>query len=159
MLTKRWNLNILILLLCLIFGGCKPTEAPQKPAETSSTPGYLTGAYYNIWYPDAFRNKYLRKKLSPPQQPVLGEYNSEDVTVAERHIAWASRYGVDFFCIDFWPGWSYIEDRIDVFLGAKNIEDIQFCIFYETQALGYSCLLYTSPSPRDQRGSRMPSSA
>ena len=26
-------------------------------------------------------------------------------------------------------------------------------------ALLYSCLLYTSPSPRDQRGSRMPSSA
>ena len=25
--------------------------------------------------------------------------------------------------------------------------------------LGYDCLLYTSPSPRDQRGSRMPSSA
>ena len=26
-------------------------------------------------------------------------------------------------------------------------------------ALAYICLLYTSPSPRDQRGSRMPSSA
>ena len=26
-------------------------------------------------------------------------------------------------------------------------------------ALGGGCLLYTSPSPRDQRGSRMPSSA
>ena len=26
-------------------------------------------------------------------------------------------------------------------------------------SLGYTCLLYTSPSPRDQRGSRMPSSA
>ena len=26
-------------------------------------------------------------------------------------------------------------------------------------ALGIDCLLYTSPSPRDQRGSRMPSSA
>ena len=25
--------------------------------------------------------------------------------------------------------------------------------------LEYACLLYTSPSPRDQRGSRMPSSA
>ena len=25
--------------------------------------------------------------------------------------------------------------------------------------LAYDCLLYTSPSPRDQRGSRMPSSA
>ena len=27
------------------------------------------------------------------------------------------------------------------------------------QAPIYTCLLYTSPSPRDQRGSRMPSSA
>ena len=26
-------------------------------------------------------------------------------------------------------------------------------------ALAWGCLLYTSPSPRDQRGSRMPSSA
>ena len=26
-------------------------------------------------------------------------------------------------------------------------------------SLDYPCLLYTSPSPRDQRGSRMPSSA
>ena len=28
-----------------------------------------------------------------------------------------------------------------------------------THLHGYTCLLYTSPSPRDQRGSRMPSSA
>ena len=28
-----------------------------------------------------------------------------------------------------------------------------------TCQLGITCLLYTSPSPRDQRGSRMPSSA
>ena len=28
-----------------------------------------------------------------------------------------------------------------------------------TDLLEYDCLLYTSPSPRDQRGSRMPSSA
>ena len=27
------------------------------------------------------------------------------------------------------------------------------------QSFSYNCLLYTSPSPRDQRGSRMPSSA
>ena len=31
---------------------------------------------------------------------------------------------------------------------------------YETEGRHYAhCLLYTSPSPRDQRGSRMPSSA
>ena len=31
--------------------------------------------------------------------------------------------------------------------------------FVELDGQSYNCLLYTSPSPRDQRGSRMPSSA
>ena len=30
---------------------------------------------------------------------------------------------------------------------------------YKEVCTGSTCLLYTSPSPRDQRGSRMPSSA
>ena len=36
-------------------------------------------------------------------------------------------------------------------LGSKSIEDL-------VSDLNAVCLLYTSPSPRDQRGSRMPSS-
>ena len=32
-------------------------------------------------------------------------------------------------------------------------------VFTKDAVCDYSCLLYTSPSPRDQRGSRMPSSA
>ena len=31
--------------------------------------------------------------------------------------------------------------------------------FSDVQPTDWACLLYTSPSPRDQRGSRMPSSA
>ena len=31
--------------------------------------------------------------------------------------------------------------------------------FHICRAMAWTCLLYTSPSPRDQRGSRMPSSA
>ena len=31
--------------------------------------------------------------------------------------------------------------------------------FTQEEIYDYACLLYTSPSPRDQRGSRMPSSA
>ena len=41
-------------------------------------------------------------------------------------------------------------DHIDVGTGLKVLEALQ---------IDGSCLLYTSPSPRDQRGSRMPSSA
>ena len=39
----------------------------------------------------------------------------------------------------------------------RAVNDISFTL-KENQTLGI-CLLYTSPSPRDQRGSRMPSSA
>ena len=44
-------------------------------------------------------------------------------------------------------------DRFAGFIMAK------FGSSYEDIAVIYNCLLYTSPSPRDQRGSRMPSSA
>ena len=36
---------------------------------------------------------------------------------------------------------------------------IASAVFYVIIAMAIYCLLYTSPSPRDQRGSRMPSSA
>ena len=39
-------------------------------------------------------------------------------------------------------------------IGATNLRLIDFDIVDAT-----NCLLYTSPSPRDQRGARMPSSA
>ena len=38
-------------------------------------------------------------------------------------------------------------------------QDKQFYYCFGCGAGGNACLLYTSPSPRDQRGSRMPSSA
>ena len=42
----------------------------------------------------------------------------------------------------------------------RNIDAIDFQLLeYADAGLSLTCLLYTSPSPRDQRGSRMPSSA
>ena len=43
-----------------------------------------------------------------------------------------------------------VEQEVSDFLSSRTIDRL---IIY------YACLLYTSPSPRDQRGSRMPSSA
>ena len=73
--------------------------------------------------------------------------------------------GVEFGCP---PGKGY--DYKDLANMLKNINDYigqraTFTYFQRTQAGSYRqplykcCLLYTSPSPRDQRGSRMPSSA
>ena len=42
----------------------------------------------------------------------------------------------------------------------QNKQDFRNLIFINiSKPLSENCLLYTSPSPRDQRGSRMPSSA
>ena len=51
-------------------------------------------------------------------------------------------------------------DGIDSFFGGKlAFEQRFYCPEFLKLNQVYYCLLYTSPSPRDQRGSRMPSSA
>ena len=42
---------------------------------------------------------------------------------------------------------------------SESSESFEAAIENAVERTGKTCLLYTSPSPRDQRGSRMPSSA
>ena len=46
-----------------------------------------------------------------------------------------------------------------IYLMVGSGETNDFTTLYQQIIFVYICLLYTSPSPRDQRGSRMPSSA
>ena len=46
------------------------------------------------------------------------------------------------------------KSRIDT-----NKKGEEYYVYYDLDAWGYSCLLYTSPSPRDRQKSRIPSSA
>ena len=46
-----------------------------------------------------------------------------------------------------------VEGLLDLLKALSNLEHVDFELLY------LSCLLYTSPSPRDKRQSRMPSSA
>ena len=46
-----------------------------------------------------------------------------------------------------------------VFLEQEMQLMVKDAVLADVAAQGTPCLLYTSPSPRDQRGSRMPSSA
>ena len=54
--------------------------------------------------------------------------------------------------IIFVPGLMIIHKYFDMFSG----HELQVAVYTSLICI---CLLYTSPSPRDQRGSRMPSSA
>ena len=60
------------------------------------------------------------------------------------------------------------DDRLMIITGPCSIHDESAALDYANRLVKlreslsekvYICLLYTSPSPRDQRGSRMPSSA
>ena len=53
--------------------------------------------------------------------------------------------------------WKNRSSRGRQFISANN--ELQNTLQEGEKGFSYSCLLYTSPSPRDQRGSRMPSSA
>ena len=122
----RLLMSLIILLMFIV--GCGPPP-PKQP---------LVGAYYYLWFPRNFwKMGYLRRYLKPPQSPVLGSYNSSDPETAERHIAWCSRYGIDFLAIDWWPNYPQRNKPLeDGFLQASNIQDIKWCIFYETPSLG-----------------------
>ena len=52
--------------------------------------------------------------------------------------------------------WGTTPATIDACLSVADRMDVQVCIHTDTLN---DCLLYTSPSPRDMRRSRMPSSA
>ena len=74
------------------------------------------------------------------------------------HLGWflGSGFSVQTWAMDPWAGstghdWMKGDLFVDL---AASLERARF-----DYLLVEDCLLYTSPSPRDQRGSRMPSSA
>ena len=66
-----------------------------------------------------------------------------------RHLEQLMVFKPDYVTCTYGAGGSTREKTLDIVCEVKNKFSIPVA----------SCLLYTSPSPRDQRGSRMPSSA
>lgn len=126
------------LILALALGLAACGQSREKPGPVLQNDRYLVGATYYIWYPLNFYFGFMRGALKPPQSPSMGLYDSSDPKVAERHIAWCSRYGIDFLAVSWWPNKPEINPAIDKgLLKARNLKDIKFCIFYETWGVGW----------------------
>ena len=70
----------------------------------------------------------------------------------DRHVVLAHEPGRRLLGMDAFRDFATVEYR------REGLERVGL-LDYATDAVNDICLLYTSPSPRDQRGSRMPSSA
>ena len=81
--------------------------------------------------------------------------------------AWLVTFGTVFFTATTILGWGYYSERcLEFLVGVKGIKPFRL-VWVAVVVLGsvasfdliWTCLLYTSPSPRDRQKSRMPSSA
>ena len=89
--------------------------------------------------------KASRKKIKEIIPTLKSKYNT-DMIIANGENA-TSGYGLSK------------KDAEELFSSGIDILTLGNHAWDQRDMLSYICLLYTSPSPRDQRGSRMPSSA
>ena len=95
------------------------------------------GAYYSDWFPSNSAQGTLRQHLLPRQGADPTRVDSSDPQVAEQAIAQATRSGITFFALDWWPSRPAQNRNVDTFVRAKNLRDIKFCLLYETWDLGF----------------------
>jgi Glycosyltransferase WbsX len=102
---------------------------------------YSIGVYYYPgWRSDYINWKDIKGlpgsrspgKPWPDREPLLGYYPEEEPWVAEKHIEWASQYGINFFAYDwYWDGKQPEYDHaLKNYLQAKNKSKLQFCLLW-----------------------------
>jgi hypothetical protein len=111
---RRKRLSVFcLLLLCLCVVPSVTTtvkEIFQQASDQVVVDDITVGVYYYPWHADDFhrgsRNDgYLRSKLQPPQQPMLGEYDDRRPEVVAQHLQWAKQANIKLWVCSWWgPG-------------------------------------------------------
>lgn len=96
--------------------------------------------YYPGWGSDSTNWKDIKGasdsrspgKPWPERQPLLGYYPEEEPWVADKQIAWASQYGINFFAYDwYWDGSKPEYDHaLKNYLKAGSTRKLQFCLLW-----------------------------
>jgi len=102
----------------------------------------MVGAYYYIWWglpSPPYRNHWNECIKGTP---FLGEYNSSDPEIADKHIILAKQHKISFFAVS-WLGTSEWYDHRYVdgqnlkggFLKASHLSQFNFCLYYESKII------------------------
>lgn len=117
------------------------SHQPAQEPEKSVFSDLMVGAYYYGWWrKPGVPGGHWRSGGNDPggnpeytNTPVLGEYDSREEEVINRHIAWAKEAGIDFFAVSWWgPNEATDITLKDYYLNARRSYDIKFCIHYES---------------------------
>jgi glycoprotein endo-alpha-1,2-mannosidase len=117
-------------------GTPNPNPPPTSPPDSNPASGELTvGVYYYPWYKDDFHrgDGYVRKQLSPPQQPWLGEYDDTNPVTIAKHLQWSRQANIGLWVTSWWGEGSREDVTLkSAILKHPHLNSHQFAIFYET---------------------------
>ena len=109
-----------------------------------------------------------KKSKKSSKKTVKGQLGKKKETAREKMIGQTIGYRYD---VNLLPDYSRITPFLKKYIEAMGWDDLNWLedvhmgyeedrpAVFDRNANGWVCLLYTSPSPRDKRQSRMPSSA
>jgi hypothetical protein len=124
---------IITLLIATLLAACTSRNSYTAVNEN----GFKVGVYYYIWWglPSPYINHW---KEGVKYTPLLGEYDSGNSSVADKHIILAKQHGINFFSVSWLGTWDWYDHRHindnlkNGLLKAKHLETFKFCLFYES---------------------------
>jgi hypothetical protein len=135
-MKKKSSRGIMLLMLLM---NMLALTFDTKLVKTEDIPEDISiGAYYYVWWGMDVNPHW---PLGYKYTPVLGEYTSASPEVADQHILWAVKYGIDFFAISWfgsheWADYPAVDQSLrDGFLKADYLPNIHFAIFYESATI------------------------
>jgi hypothetical protein len=131
MSTVNRNALMLLVIVCLVAMGPGAGYAGDYSIGVFYYPGWRSD-YINWKDIKGLQGSRSPGKPWPDREPLLGYYPEEEPWVAEKHIEWASRYGVNFFAYDWY--WNDKQPEYDHalknYLKATNRDKLQFCLLW-----------------------------
>jgi len=109
-------------------------DPPKEEWKDTIEREYTLGVYYYPWHHGDFHGaEYLRKCLSPAQQPVLGEYDDRNTAVLKSHFDWCRYAGIYMLACSWWgPGLGEDITTRDHILPHPDLGLLKVCLHYET---------------------------
>jgi hypothetical protein len=130
---KRWKAagltGVLSGILLLVSFAVAPAVATGPPARAvaMAAPAPVRAAFYYPWFPEAeaWATKYT---------PTLGDYDSSDPTVLNRHVAQAEYAGLDALISSYWGAGTKTAQRLPLLLDAARAQAFHISAYYEPES-------------------------